>query len=77
MNEPKKKRSNDLERSKFRQQVQSFVCVPTRRRVTFKFWEMLKNALEVTLVPKNFFSLKFFTFVQSFVEYKVSLADGN
>jgi hypothetical protein len=51
-----KKRSNDLERSKFRQQVQSFVCVQPRRRVTFKFWEMLKNASEVTLgpFPKNF-----------------------
>jgi hypothetical protein len=28
LNEPQK-RSNDLERSKFRQQVQSFVCVPS------------------------------------------------
>ncbi len=48
--------SNDLERSKFRQQVQSFVCVHPWRRVTFKFLEMLKNASEVTLVPKNIFS---------------------
>ncbi len=53
-----KKRSNDLERSQFRQQVQSFVCVPPSRRVTWKFWEMLKNASEVTLAPKNIFSLK-------------------
>jgi hypothetical protein len=37
-----KKHSNDLERSKFRQQVQSFACVPPWRRVTFEFWEMLK-----------------------------------
>ncbi len=48
-----KKLSNDLDRSKFRQQVQSFVCVPPWRRVTFKFWEMLKNASGVTLVPKR------------------------
>ncbi len=75
-----KKRSNDLERSKFRQQVQSLVCVQPWRRVTFKFWEMLKNRSEVTLVrivPKNIFFLKNFNFVQSFVECKVSLADGN
>ncbi len=32
---PKKKRSNDLEKSKFRQQVQSFVCVHPWRRVIF------------------------------------------
>jgi hypothetical protein len=50
-----KKCSYDLERSKFCQQVQSFVCVPPWRRVTFKFWEMLKNACsEVTLVPKKY-----------------------
>jgi hypothetical protein len=57
MNEPKKKkkRSNDLERSKFCQQVQSFGCVPPWRRVTFKIWEMLKNASEVTVVPKFYF----------------------
>jgi hypothetical protein len=38
---------------------------------------MLKNASEVTLVTKkkNFF-LKILNFVQSFVECKVSLADG-
>jgi hypothetical protein len=72
-----KKRSNDLERSTFRQQVQSFVCVPPWRRVTFKFWDMLKNASEVTVVPKIFFFLKILNFVQSFVECKVSLADGN
>jgi hypothetical protein len=54
-----KKRSNDLERSKFRQQVQSFVCVPPWRHVTFKFWEMLNNATEVTLVPKTFFTTNF------------------
>ncbi len=56
-----KTRSNDLERSKFRQQVQSFVCVPPWRRLTFEFLEMLINASEVTLVPKIFFSLKFST----------------
>jgi hypothetical protein len=38
---------------------------------------MLKNASEVTLVPKKyFFFLKFLNFVQSFVGCKVSLADG-
>jgi hypothetical protein len=73
---PPKKRSNNLERSKFRQQVQSFVCVPPWRRVTFKFWEMLKNASEVILVPKNISFLKILKFVQSFVECKGSLADG-
>jgi hypothetical protein len=46
------------------------------RRVTFKFFEMLKNVSEVTLVTKNIFSLKILNFVQSFVECKVSLADG-
>ncbi len=49
------KRSNDLEWSKFRQQVQSFVCVRPWRRVTFKSCEMLKNASEVALVPKKYF----------------------
>jgi hypothetical protein len=39
------KRSNGIERSKFRQLVQSFVCVPPWIRMTFKFLEMLKNAL--------------------------------
>jgi hypothetical protein len=71
-----KKRSNDLERSKFCQQVQSFVYEPPWRRVTFKFWEIVKNASEVTLVPKNIF-LQILNFVQSFVECKVSLADGS
>ncbi len=37
---------------------------------------MLKNASEVTLVPKNIIFLKTLDFVQSFVECKVSLADG-
>jgi hypothetical protein len=59
MNKPQN-RSNDLERSKFRQQVQSFVCVPPRRRASFKFWEMLKNASEVTSLPKNIFLPKNF-----------------
>jgi hypothetical protein len=72
-----KKCSNDLERSKFCQQVQSFVCVPPLIRVTFKFWEMLKNASEVTLVLKNICFLKMLNFLQiSFVECKVSLTDG-
>jgi hypothetical protein len=44
--------------------------------VTFKFWELLKNASEVTLVLKNIFFLKILNLVQSFVECKVSLADG-
>jgi serine/threonine protein kinase len=44
--------------------------------VTFKFWEMLKIASEVTLVPEIIFFLKFLKFVQSFLECKVSLADG-
>ncbi len=75
MNEPQKT-FNDLEGSKFRKQVQSFVCVQTWRCVTFKFWEMLKNASEVTLVQKNiFFFLKIWNLVQSFVKCKVSLAD--
>jgi hypothetical protein len=37
---------------------------------------MLKNASKVTFVPKEIFSLKILNFVQSFVECKVSLADG-
>jgi hypothetical protein len=37
---------------------------------------MLKNASEVTFVPKNIFFLKILNQVQSFVECKVSLADG-
>jgi hypothetical protein len=44
--------------------------------MTFKFWEMLKNASDVILVPKNIFFLTILNFVQSFVECKVSLADG-
>jgi hypothetical protein len=44
--------------------------------VTFKFWELLKNASEVILVPKNIFFLKILNLVQSFVECKESLADG-
>ncbi len=76
MNEPSIKRWNDLERLKFCQQVQSFVCVQPWRRVTFKFWEMLKNFSKVILVTKNIFFLKILNFVQSFVECKVSLAGG-
>jgi hypothetical protein len=38
---PQKKRLNDLKRSRYCQQVQSFVCVRPWRRVTFKFWKML------------------------------------
>jgi hypothetical protein len=53
----------------------SFVCLP-EDLVTFKFWEMLKNASEVTLLPKNIFFLKIVNFGQSFVECKLSLADG-
>ncbi len=37
---------------------------------------MLKNVSEVILVTKNIFFLKIVNFVQSFVECKVSLADG-
>jgi hypothetical protein len=37
---------------------------------------MLENASEVTLVQKSIFFLDIFNFVQSFVECKVSLADG-
>jgi hypothetical protein len=55
---------------------QSFVCVYPWRSVTFKFWEMLKNASKITLVPKDIFSLKILNFVQSFVMCKVSLADA-
>ncbi len=45
--------------------------------MAFKFWEMLKNASEVTLVQKKKKKfLAFFEYVQSFVKFKVSLADG-
>jgi hypothetical protein len=37
---------------------------------------MLKNASEVSLVPKSIFLLKILNFMQSFVECKESLADG-
>jgi hypothetical protein len=37
---------------------------------------MPKNVSEVTLVTKYFIFLKILNFVQSFVECKVSLADG-
>jgi hypothetical protein len=37
---------------------------------------MLKNASEVTLVLKSNFFQRFLNFVQSYVEGKVSLADG-
>jgi hypothetical protein len=52
----------------------SFVCLP--EDVTFIFGKMLKNASEVTLVPKNIFLEKMLDFVQSFVECKVCLPDG-
>jgi hypothetical protein len=42
--------------------------------VTFKIWEMLKDALQVTLIPKKI--LKNFELCASFVESKESLADG-
>jgi hypothetical protein len=45
--------------------------------VAFKFWKILKNVSEVTLVTNNIFFLKILNFVVSFVECKVSLADGN
>ncbi len=45
--------------------------------MTFKFWEMLKNVSEVTLVTKNTSFLNILNFVQSFVECKVSQADGS
>jgi hypothetical protein len=44
--------------------------------VTFKFWEILKNASEVTFIRKNISFLKIVNFVKSSVECKVSLADG-
>ncbi len=54
------------------------LSLPPQKCVTFKFWEMLKNASEVTLVPKRKkIFLKIFSFVQSFVDCKVSLADGS
>jgi hypothetical protein len=37
---------------------------------------MLKNASEITLVPKNIYIQKTLNFVQSFVGCKVSLTDG-
>ncbi len=40
------------------------------------FWEMPKNASEITVVPKNIIFLKILNFVQSFVECEVSPADG-
>jgi hypothetical protein len=52
MNKPQKC-TNDLERSKFCNQVQSFVCVQPLKTWGFKFWEMLKNASEVTIVQKK------------------------
>jgi hypothetical protein len=55
-----KKCSNDLERSKFRQAAKSFVGVHPWWHVTFKFQEMLKNASEVTFVPKIILFLKKF-----------------
>ncbi len=70
-----KKRSNDFETSKFRQQVQNFVCVPPWRCVTFKFGEIIKIDPKVTLVL-NFSFVKISNFLRSFVECKVSLADG-
>jgi hypothetical protein len=73
---PRKKRSNDLERSKFRQQVRSFGFVHPWSRVTFKFWELLKNGSEVALVPKKIFSKKMWTWCQVVWSAKVSLADG-
>ncbi len=74
MNKPQKC-TNDLERSKFCNQVQSFVCVQPLKTWGFKFWEMLKNASEVTIVQKKFLTL--FKFVHSLVKCEVSLADGN
>jgi hypothetical protein len=53
----------------------SFVCLP-EDVLPSNFGEMLKNASDVTLVPKNIFNLKILNFGQSFVECKVSLADG-
>ncbi len=41
-----------------------------------KFWELLKNCLRGILSTKKYFFLKILNFVQSFVECKVSLADG-
>jgi hypothetical protein len=38
---------------------------------------MLKNVSELTFVPTNIFFLRILKLVQSFVECKVSLADGN
>jgi hypothetical protein len=76
MNEPQKNVQTTLKDQSFVNKFKVlFVCNP-EEMVTFKFWEMLKNASEVTLVPKNIFSLKILNFVQSFVECKVSLADG-
>ncbi len=40
------------------QRVQSFVCVPPWRRVTFKFWEMLKHASEVSSARLTLHSTK-------------------
>jgi hypothetical protein len=39
--------------------------------------QILGNASEVTLVPKNKFFLKILNIVQSFLDCKVSRADGN
>jgi hypothetical protein len=75
MNEPHKNVQMTLKDQSFVNKFKvSFVCNP--EDVTFKFCEMLKNAVEVTLVSKRVYLLKILNFVQSFVECKVSLADG-
>ncbi len=53
-----------------------FVCIPEDVRPS-NFEKCLKMPQRVTLVPKTIFCLKILNFVQSYVGFKVSLADGN
>jgi hypothetical protein len=77
------KRSNHLERSKFRQQVQSFVCVPPWRCVTFKStpgWEpntVMRVLACRFLFPVSFLKLyllmKYFFYVLGYCIQRVLL----
>jgi hypothetical protein len=75
MNKPQKC-SNDLERSMFANKFKvSFVCILEDVRPS-NVRKCLKTSEVTTSVPKNIYFLKILNFVQSFVECKVSLADG-
>jgi hypothetical protein len=69
MNKPQKNVQMTLKDQNFVNKFEVlFVCHPE------DVW--LRYVSEVTLVPKNIFFLKILNFLQSFVECKVSLADG-